>query len=76
MKKKINKKLLCFLLSGSTFIATPLVALSCKNPDTQKNLQDALNGLNIAPKKENGVDKQAPQSASDFLAELKKEPLT
>lgn len=75
MKKKINKKLLCFLLSGSTFIATPLVALSCKNPDTQKNLQDALNGLNIAPKKENGVDKQAPQSASDFLAELKKEPL-
>lgn len=75
MKKKINKKLLCFLLSGSTFIATPLVALSCKNPDTQKNLQDALNGLNIAPKKENGVDKQAPQSASDFLTELKKEPL-
>ncbi len=75
MKKKINKKLLCFLLSGSTFIATPLVALSCKNPNTQKNLQDALNGLNIAPKKENGVDKQTPQSASDFLAELKKEPL-
>ena len=75
MKKKINKKLLCFLLSGSTFIATPLVALSCKNPNTQKNLQDALNGLNIAPKKENGVDKQAPQSASEFLAELKKEPL-
>ena len=75
MKKKINKKLLCFLLSGSTFIATPLVALSCKNPNTQKNLQDALNGLNIAPKKENGADKKVPHTASEFLAELKKEPL-
>lgn len=80
MSKKQTKKIWFALLSTSSILTTPLVALACKrttDAEEKAKIQKELDNLNIEPKKEkNGNVKQIPQTAFNFLKSLEKDGLT